>query len=80
MSCCGKSRAQFSARTQLRASAVVSVQPVGTVVFEYTGRSRLTVIGPVTRTRYDFVGHGARLNVDRRDSNSIAMVPALQRI
>jgi hypothetical protein len=95
MSCCGKSRAQISggmqfpastainvqrARTQLPASPAISVQPVGTVVFEYTGRSRLTVIGPVTRARYDFVGHGARLNVDRRDSNAIAMVAALRRV
>jgi hypothetical protein len=34
----------------------------------------------VTRTRYDFVGHGARLQVDRRDSNSIAGVAALRRV
>jgi hypothetical protein len=80
MSCCNKSRAQFSARTQFPASAAITVQQVGTVVFEYTGRSRLTVIGPVTRTRYDFVGHGARLQVDRRDSNSIATVPMLRRV
>jgi hypothetical protein len=95
MSCCGKSRTQISGRllfpastainvqpagTQIRPSPAVSIQPVGTVVFEYTGRSRLTVIGPVTRARYDFVGHGARLNVDRRDSNSIAMVPVLRRV
>ena len=74
MSCCGKSR------VQLRAIPPVAVQPVGTVAFEYTGRSRLTVIGPATRTRYDFVGHGARVQVDRRDSNSIEAVPALRRV
>ena len=58
----------------------IGIQQVGTVTFEYTGRTRLTVIGPVTRTRYDFVGHGARVQVDRRDSNSIAGVAALRRV
>jgi hypothetical protein len=74
MSCCGKSRVQF------KAAPAIDIQQVGTVAFEYTGRSRLTVIGPVTRARYDFVGHGARVLVDRRDSNSIATVPALRRV
>lgn len=74
MSCCGKSRVQF------KAGPPMSIQPVGSVAFEYTGRSRLTVIGPVTRARYDFVGHGSRMQVDRRDSNSIATVPQLRRV
>ena len=74
MSCCGRSRIQFAPTTP------ISIQQVGGVAFEYTGRTRLTVIGPVTRARYDFVGHGARLQVDRRDSSSIATVPALRRV
>jgi hypothetical protein len=45
MSCCGKSRIQF------KPGPPIAIQPVGTVTFEYTGRSRLTVIGPVTRRR-----------------------------
>jgi hypothetical protein len=88
MSCCGKSRAQFAATPKpapvkpanLNLAAPISVQHVGTVAFEYTGRTRLTVTGPVTRKRYDFVGHGARLQVDRRDSNAIAAVAALRRV
>lgn len=74
MSCCGKSRAQFSV------SPGVNRPPVKTVLFEYTGTSRLTVIGPITRTRYDFSAYGARLNVDYRDSTLIAKVPALRRV
>lgn len=93
MSCCGKARAQFtnqfttgpsgqtpSKPTIFNRAPSVSVQQAGTVTFQYTGRTRLTVIGPVTRARYDFIGHGARLQVDRRDSNSIASVPALRRV
>ena len=73
MSCCGRSRVQFT-------SPAINIPPVGTVAFEYTGRSRLTVIGPVTRTRYDFGANGARMNVDRRDSNSLATIPTLRRV
>lgn len=88
MSCCGKSRAQASQsgvptrtpRFQPRVSSGISAPPIGTVAFEYTGNSRLTVIGPVTRARYEFHGHGARLNVDRRDSNSLATVATLKRV
>ncbi len=74
MSCCGRARVQF------KASPTTNITPVGTVVFEYTGRSRLTVIGPATRTRYDFAAYGARVHVDRRDSNAIAMVASLRRV
>ena len=89
MSCCGKSRAQFTRASSqpapvkpaaINLPAPVAVQQVGAITFEYTGRTRLTVIGPVTRTRYDFVGHGARLQVDRRDSNAIAGVNGLRRV
>ena len=74
MSCCAKSRVQFKPSPPLHSP------PVGTVAFEYTGTSRLTVIGPVTRMRYDFAAYGARLNVDRRDSSAIEKVPSLRRV
>jgi hypothetical protein len=34
----------------------------------------------MTHTRYDFAGYSARIHVDRRDSNSLATVPALKRV
>jgi hypothetical protein len=89
MSCCGKARAQFNGAppkpspiqaASRNLAASIAVQQAGPVTFEYTGRTRLTVIGPVTRMRYDFVGHGARVQVDRRDSNSIAVVAGLRRV
>jgi len=75
MSCCGRSRLKFKPATP-----AVKARAIGTVAFEYTGNSRLTVIGPVSRIRYDFVGRGARMQVDRRDSNSLATVPTLRRV
>lgn len=89
MSCCGKSRAQFAGTASksgslqaasINLAAQIPIQQAGTVTFEYTGKTRLTVIGPVTHMRYDFVGHNSRLQVDRRDSNGIAGVAALRRV
>jgi hypothetical protein len=64
----------------LNPAAPIVPQQAGTVTFEYTGKTRLTVIGPVTRLRYDFVGHGARMQVDHRDSPAVAGVAALRRV
>jgi hypothetical protein len=75
MSCCGKSRVQAGLNARR-----MPVAPIGTVAFEYIGMTRLTVIGPVTRKRYEFAGLGARVNVDRSDSNSLAVVPTLRRV
>jgi hypothetical protein len=74
MSCCGKSRVQPFAIPR------IATTPAGTVIFQYTGKTRLTVIGPITRQRYDFERTGARLTVDSRDSNSLATVATLKRV
>jgi|GraSoiStandDraft_35_1057300.scaffolds.fasta_scaffold526741_2 hypothetical protein len=76
MSCCGKSRAQMPRVTTPTYIPTLA----GTVTFQYTGKTRLTVIGPITRNRYDFDRPGARASVDRRDSNSLATVATLKRI
>ena len=82
MSCCGKSRERMKASRPASNPPTLrmNVPLSGSVAFEYTGRSRLTVIGPVTHIRYEFVGFGARVHVDARDSTSIATVPALRRV
>jgi hypothetical protein len=51
-----------------------------TVTFEYTGRTGLTVMGPVTGRQYRFRGAGATLPVDARDERSVAMVPHVRRV
>jgi len=50
------------------------------VFFEYTGRTGLTVIGPVTGRQYRFGRPGARLEVDLKDRRSLAAVPNLRQI
>ncbi|WP_437831024.1 hypothetical protein [Sorangium sp. So ce1153] len=50
------------------------------VVFEYTGKTGLTVIGPVSGTKYRFDRPGALVIVDARDRPGVAAVPNLKQI
>jgi len=77
MSCCGKSRAEAKPSNGM---LTVSRPVYGSVLFEYTGRTALTVIGPVTRTTYRFDGPGSRTAVDGRDSISLATLRTLRRV
>jgi hypothetical protein len=75
MSCCGKARAQASA-----SPAFPNTPSHGTVAFENTGQTAITVVGPVSRTTYHFASPGARTLVDDRDSIALERVGALRRV
>jgi len=51
---------------------------MGTVEFEYTGQTAMTVRGPFSGLRYQFHHSCARLQVDERDANSLAAIPGLR--
>jgi hypothetical protein len=74
MSCCGKGRSQLNATSNLMAGRPTAV------VFEYIGRTRVSVIGPATRTSYRFDHPGARVLVDRRDRASLSAIPLLRQV
>jgi hypothetical protein len=93
MSCCGRKRAQFQAYGGLVSSQLPSFarpQPQSArlrrsgiqakIVFQYTGRSAMAVIGPVSGIRYSFADPGARVEVDPRDCGSLVTVPNLRRV
>ena len=48
------------------------------VVFEYTGKTAMAVIGAVSRLRYTFIKPGAKVEVDARDRASLAAIPHLR--
>jgi hypothetical protein len=73
MSCCGKARSQAINTPAAPPRAAM-------VLFEYTGRTGLTIIGPGTRTSYRFDRPGARAMVDARDRASLASVPVLRQV
>jgi len=74
MSCCGKGRSRFSATSNQTAARAT------TVVFEYVGKTRVSVIGPATRTSYRFDRPGARVLVDGRDRASLSTIPLLRQV
>ncbi len=87
MSCCGKKREQMRLAIQRVPGSLsisqgaVSRPPVGRQIaaFEYVGKTALTAIGPVSGRHYRFSHSGAIVEVDLRDSASLATVPNLRR-
>ena len=82
MACCGASRTPLfgtAARPAQAASAAVGGLRYR-IQFEYTGRTALTAIGPVSGRRYRFDRPGAIVVVDPRDRPSLAAVPNLRAV
>lgn len=50
------------------------------VYFQYTGKSRLAVIGGVSRNLYRFDVPAARVIVDARDAISLSAIPVLMQV
>jgi hypothetical protein len=81
MPCCGQSRAQVSAGGQVVSSANrVVPAPSTMIVFQYTGKTGMTVVGSGTGQTYRFSAPGLRVQIDARDAPSLAGVPNLIRI
>ncbi len=73
MNCCGQSRS-FMVNAQAAPAVAAGV------IFEYVGRTGLTIIGPGSRTSYRFEGPGARVVVDSRDRASLGTIPVLRQV
>jgi hypothetical protein len=77
--CCGRGRlGQGFSGMQPPRTVPGLARPPG-VTFEYVGRTRLIVTGPVTGRQYRFDRPGSQLEVDPRDSTSIARIPLLRK-
>lgn len=48
--------------------------------FQYSGKTAMTVIGPVSGLQYRFAYPGSRLPVDIRDRAAVAAVPGLMQV
>jgi hypothetical protein len=79
---CGKKRTEYSqqgnAATQLKAP-VSSIQQNTNSVFEYTGKTALTVTGNITGRSYRFNRPGDLQSIDPRDTAGMMSVPVLRR-
>ena len=86
---CGKKRTAFKQQRIIdpNLAAVVpqqnslqSIQPVKTVMFQYTGNTALSVIGNVTRKSYRFSFPGDIQHIALNDAAGMASIPVLKRI
>ena len=68
-----------SAKTRTATAPAVR-QRSNAAFFEYTGKTGMTVIGPVTGATYRFSAPGSRVSVDLRDYGHVAKVPNLARV
>jgi hypothetical protein len=75
MSCCGQARSQAGIQNNMNASAAPR-----TVVFEYIGRTAVSVLGRASGIQYRFNAPGARLTVDARDRASLDALPMLKQV
>jgi len=81
MSCCGNGRRILTEQPQSHPGTVrVDRAMYSAAVFQYSGNSRLTVVGAGTRTVYKFNGRGSRVVVNGRDVASLKAVPSLTRV
>lgn len=91
MGCCNEKRARWSkfagpapstasASTGTIGAMTREVPLTRTVVFEYTGETAMSVLGPITRTRYRFRSTGDRVGIDYRDASYVSGVPNVRRV
>jgi hypothetical protein len=81
MSCCGNGRRILTGESQTHPGTIrVDRSMRNAALFQYTGDTRLTVVGLGTKTRYQFIGRGSRVVVNGRDVASLASVPSLVRV
>jgi hypothetical protein len=81
--CCGKNRATIAQTNTQQAQPTVvapTLQRTSVAYFEYTGKTAMTVIGPVSGIRYRFDAPGSRIAVDLRDRKSVAAIPQLLQV
>jgi hypothetical protein len=86
--CCGNNRAVFSqtrvsaptGRAAKTPPAFATRQRSNVAYFEYTGKTAITVRGPMSGTTYRFAAPGARVIVDLRDGQHLEAVPNLVRV
>jgi hypothetical protein len=81
MSCCGTRReravAALAPKVEHRPVTVAPARPP--ILFEYTGKTSLAVVGPLTRLTYRFSGPGVVVPVSAADAGAVSAVPNLRR-
>ena len=77
---CGKKRTEYNQQSNVAASQIRTATPQmqqnnSNSIFEYTGKTALTVMGNITGRRYRFNRHGDLQSIDPRDAAGMMAVP-----
>ena len=80
---CGNKRSQYNQENnvssgQTETSTITSKQYTNSI-FEYVGKTALTVVGNITGRRYRFNRPGDLQSIDSRDAAGMLAVPVLRR-
>jgi len=80
---CGNKRSQYNqennaSSVQTKTSIITSKQYTNSI-FEYVGKTALTVVGNITGRRYRFNRPGDLQSIDSRDAAGMLAVPVLRR-
>ncbi|MBV9963186.1 MAG: hypothetical protein JO072_13150 [Parafilimonas sp.] len=81
---CGKGRTSLkhlnTAQNYQPQTHAAPAQTKPTVIFQYTGKTALTIIGNVTKRSYRFKFSGDIQHVDSNDAMAMKAVPVLKRL
>jgi hypothetical protein len=80
MACCGQRRSLVSAQGRAVGANRPPRPMPRAALYEYTGTTGMTVIGPASGVKYRFCQPGAKLQIDSRDVVSMAGLPNLRRL
>jgi hypothetical protein len=80
MTCCGQGRGKVAMNGKLTRPAQLPARVSSAVLYQYTGTTGMTVIGPISGARYRFDQPGAKVQIDRRDVSSLTGLPNLSRL
>ena len=77
---CGNKRSHSRISREAESKKENPAQEPEQVLYEYTGKTALTIVGNVTRKHYRFNYPGDKQNIDSRDSRSMTTVPVLKKV
>ena len=77
--CCGQGRGLVAAGGKTAVTARKLAPVSSAALYEYTGATGMTVLGPISGARYRFDRPGAKVQIDGRDVSSLAGLPHLRR-
>ena len=78
--CCGQGRSRVAPSGRMAAPMRKPAPANSGALYEYTGKTGMTVTGSISGARYRFDRPGARVQIDGRDVPSMRTLPNLRRV